>query len=107
MMFSGLMVLIISKAINDTGVMLPTGLGPILMLIIAIAFGAIIATITSLLKVYLNVNDVVSAILLNWIILFSVRLIVYKFYNPDPNQVFSQSMDIPSQFQLVAPNIGG
>lgn len=107
MMFSGLMVLIISKSINDTGVVLPTGLGPILMLIIAIAFGAIIATITSLLKVYLNVNDVVSAILLNWIILFSVRLIVYKFYNPDPNQVFSQSIDIPSQFQLVAPNIGG
>ena len=107
MMFAGLMLLVISKAIDDTGVQLPVGFGPILSLIIAITFGAVIAIIISLLKTFLNVNDVVSSILLNWILLFTVRLIIYKYYNPDPNVVFSQSIDIPSQFQLVAPNIGG
>lgn len=107
MLGSGLMILVISKAINDTGVILPTGLGPIITIIIAIFFGMLIATIVSLLKVFLNVNDVVSSILINWIIFFIVRLVVFKFYNPNPNDLFSQSIDIPTQFQLTIPGIGG
>lgn len=107
MLGSGLMVLVISKAISDTGVVLPSGLGPIISILVAVFFGVLISTIVSLLKVFLNVNDVVSSILLNWIIFFIVRLVVFKFYNPDPNSLFSQSIDIPAQFQLVIPGLGG
>lgn len=107
MMMSGLMVLVITTAINNTGAKLPTGLGPIITILIAIVFGAIVATIISLLKVFLNVNDVVSAILLNWIIFFVTRLVVYKHYNPDPSAALSQSTNIPSQFQLTMAGYGG
>ena len=46
MMMSGLMVLIITTAINETGVSLPTGLGPVITIAVAMIFGAIVATIT-------------------------------------------------------------
>lgn len=107
MMMSGLMVLVITTAINNAGVKLPTGVGPIITILIAIVFGSIVATITSLLKVFLNVNDVVSAILLNWIIFFTTRLVVYKFYNPDTSSALSQSTSIPEQFQLTMSGYGG
>lgn len=107
MMMSGLMVLVICTAIDKAGVNLPVGLGPIITIIIAMFFGAIVATITSLLKVFLNVNDVVSAILLNWIIFFITRLVIYKNYNPDTNSALSQSTIIPSQFQLTMTGSGG
>lgn len=107
MMMSGLMVLVITTAINNAGAKLPTGLGPIITILIAIVFGAIVATIISLLKVFLNVNDVVSAILLNWIIFFVTRLVVYKYYNPDSSAALSQSTNIPTQFQLTMTGYGG
>lgn len=104
---AGLMVLVITTAIDKAGVKFPVGLGPIFTILIAVFFGALVATIISLLRIYLNVNDVVSSILINWIVFFVARLVIYNYYNPNPNSIFSQSSAIPEQFRLVIPGIGG
>lgn len=104
---SGLILLVITRALDSAGVVFPTGLGQIFALLVAIISGMAIASITSLLKVYLKVNEVVSSILLNWIIYFAVRLIIFKYYNPDPGGIFSQSMSFPEQFRLVSSVYGG
>lgn len=104
---SGLILLVITKAIDSAGIIFPTGLGQIFALLVAIISGMVIASITSLLKVYLKVNEVVSSILLNWIIYFAVRLIIFKYYNPDPGGIFSQSMAFPEQFRLISSVYGG
>lgn len=107
LLMGGLMALIITTAIDKTGVKLPPGLGPIITLLIAVFFASLVAGIISLLKIYLNVNDVVSSILLNWIIFFITRLVIYKFYNPNPTSIFSQSIDFPEQFRMIIPELGG
>lgn len=107
LLMGGLMSLIITTAIDKTGVKLPAGLGPILTLFFAIFFASIIAGIISLLRIYLKVNDVVSSILFNWIIFFLVRLIIYKYYNPNPDSIFSQSIDFPEQFRMTISELGG
>lgn len=104
---SGLILLVITRALDSAGVVFPTGLGQIFALLVAIISGMVIASITSLLKVYLKVNEVVSSILLNWIIYFAVRLIIFKYYNPDPGGIFSQSMSFPEQFRLISSVYGG
>ncbi|MDE5617338.1 MAG: ABC transporter permease [Ureaplasma sp.] len=104
---SGLILLVITRALDSAGVVFPTGLGQIFALLVAMMSGMAIASITSLLKVYLKVNEVVSSILLNWIIYFAVRLIIFKYYNPDPGGIFSQSMSFPEQFRLISTVYGG
>lgn len=104
MLAAGLAVLVVSTAMKDVNT--PPGSGQILMLVIAIATGATVASIVAAMKVYLKVNEVISSILINWIMFFVVRLIIQKFYS-DPSQLLTQSYDIPEQFRLVAPGIGG
>lgn len=104
MLAAGLAVLVVSTALQN--VYFPQGSGQIFMLVIAIAAGGLVATVVAALKVYLKVNEVISSILINWIMFFVVRLIVQKFYS-DPSQLLTQSYDIPEQFRLVAPGIGG
>ena len=104
MLAAGLTVLVVSTAMKDVDT--PPGSGQILMLVIAIASGAAVASMVAAMKVYLKVNEVISSILINWIMFFVVRLIVQKFYS-DPTQLLTQSFDIPEQFRLVAPGIGG
>ena len=104
MLAAGLTVLVVSTAMKDVNT--PPGAGQILMLVIAIAAGAAVASMVAAMKVYLKVNEVISSILINWIMFFVVRLIIQKFYS-DPSQLLTQSFDIPEQFRLVAPGIGG
>ncbi|GAA5414860.1 ABC transporter permease [Ureaplasma ceti] len=104
MMTAGICILVISRALSK--VYFPYGSGQVFMTLIAVVIGAFVAGAVAALKVYLKVNEVISSILLNWIVFFAVRLIISKFYS-DPNQLLSQSYDIPEQFRLVAPGIGG
>ena len=47
-----------------------------LCLILAIAAGALVAAIVGALKAYLNVNEVISGIMLNWILLYLTNLVL-------------------------------
>ena len=100
---SGLTVLVVSTALQNVN--FPNGTGQLFMLLIAITTGGFIACIIGLLKVYFNVNEVISAILLNWIIFFFARLVIDNYYSPDG--LLSQSNNIPSQFRFIDPSLGG
>lgn len=67
--------LLISKFPADT--VLPGG--QIITILLSIIGATIVALVIGILKVYFKVNEVVSAILLNWIILYIVGALVFKF----------------------------
>ena len=104
MLGSGLTILVISTALQDVN--FPNGSGQIFMLFISIIAGGFVACLIGLLKIYLNVNEVISAILLNWIIFFSTRLIIDNYYSVE-GALLTQSFEIPEQFRFIAPGIGG
>lgn len=54
----------------------PNGLGQIMILLVSIAIGMLFAGLIGVLKAYLNVNEVVSSIMLNWIIYYISILIL-------------------------------
>ncbi|WP_052664028.1 ABC transporter permease [Mycoplasmoides alvi] len=58
--------------------------GQFLTIVLSVIGAVTVALVTGLLKIYLKVNEVVSAILLNWIVLFIVGYLVYN-YDWDPN----------------------
>lgn len=106
MLTAGMTVLAIGYALRNVD--FPQGSGQIFMLIIAFSAAALIGTISSILNVFLKVDIVVSAILINWIAFFLIRFIIQHYYpNPDSTGIVANSVAIPSQFLLVAPGIGG
>lgn len=71
MMFGGLLATIVSHLCK-----LPPGGSQIVALLVGILGGAFVATVSGALKAYLNVNEVVSSIMLNWIIYFMSILLL-------------------------------
>ncbi len=63
--------------VNITAI--PAGIGQILMLAIAMAFGAAYAWFAAFLKNRYNVHEVVSTILINWIIFFIGTVLLKEF----------------------------
>lgn len=59
------------------------GGGQILTIVLAMIGGIAVALVTGALKVYLRINEVVSAIILNWIVLFIVGALVIDSYGKD------------------------
>lgn len=104
MLGAGITILVISIALQDVD--FPNGTGQIFMLFISIIAGGFVACVIGLLKILLNVNEVISAILINWIIFFSARLIIDQFYSAE-GVLLTQSYEIPEQFRFIAPGIGG
>ncbi|MDE5599621.1 MAG: hypothetical protein K2I49_01675, partial [Ureaplasma sp.] len=101
MMTAGITCLAIATSIGNS---FPIGLSQIFMLIIAIVASMFVGMIVILLKVYLNVNEVISSILLNWMIFFLVRLIVINTaLNPSAGSEISNSVPFPDNFTLAIP----
>ncbi len=102
---SGVAVLAFSRAIGDS---MPDGLGQILALIIAMLVGSLVALLTGALERYFKVDAVVSAIILNWIILFIGFFIIAQYYpNNDNLAQMTSSLPIPEHFILNSPNFPG
>ncbi len=75
---------LIINSINKTTSLADVGQGAQIITLLLCVVGAVaVALVTGLLKIYLKVNEVVSAILLNWIILF---LVAYLIHTYDLNQ---------------------
>lgn len=60
---------------------IPKGLNQFTLIILGILIGATISGIIGFLKAFLNVNEVVSSIMLNWIIYF-LSILILKIYVP-------------------------
>ena len=107
MLFGGQLAVVAGFAMNHAGIV--TGLGQVLVVIIAMAGGALIAVVIDLLKTYLNVNEVISSILFNWTIFFLgtlfVREIVGKMGNIEPSGLNTELL--PSNVSLMITNANG
>ena len=69
MLFAGQIATMVGFALSKANI--PIGLGQILILLIAMMSGAAISSIIGALKTYLNINEVITSILFNWIIYFA------------------------------------
>ncbi len=107
MLFGGQLAVVAGFAMNHAGI--ATGLGQVLIVIIAMSGGALIAVIIDLLKTYLNVNEVISSIIFNWTIFFLgtlfVREVVGKMGNIDSSGLNTESL--PSNVSLMITDANG
>ncbi len=102
---SGVTLLAFSNAIGNS---IPNGLGQIVGLIIAMAMGAAVALLTGVLERYFKVDAVVSAIILNWIILFIGFFVIAQYYPGNDNLAqMTTSVEIPEHFRLNTTDFPG
>ncbi len=107
MLGAGITALSICTLIKNANVAginaLPAGSLAIVMLLIAIISGGAIAAIIGTLKAYLKVNEVISTIMINWIIFFVVRYAIVNidYLKPaDNNGVITNSVEFAPAFAM-------
>ncbi len=61
----------------------------ILSILLSMVISVCISMIIGILKAYLNVNEVVSSIMLNWIVFFVIRYVVGLYQDPSLNNGFN------------------
>jgi simple sugar transport system permease protein len=88
MMFGGATATIIAQHMIN----MPNGLSQIILLLVSIVAATSIATIIGILKAFLNVNEVVSSIMFNWIIYFIATMMVAKTCAVDPTGLYTQDL---------------
>lgn len=76
MLFAGLTAGSMALIVGDA---MPNVLGQIVILIIAIASAALIAAIAGAMKAFFGVHEVVTTILINWIMFFLMQAVVKDF----------------------------
>lgn len=105
MLGSGMIMLVIVKNMELANINMPNWAGQLFLLIVALLAGALFALLVGLLKVFLKINEVLSAILFNWIIFFVTRYVVFtaqdKIYNPTPTQIGQSSIQFPDHYSLT------
>ncbi len=79
------------------------GWGWLPCLLFAMVAGALLGAIVGLLKAYLNVNEVISGIMLNWIILYLTNTILSVVQDPAKPYTYSLSTHAP---QAILPTLG-
>ena len=77
-------------------------------LLASILFGALLGSISGLLKAHRNVNEVISGIMLNWISLYVVNTLLNGVKNPTSPYTYSISLKVVSNdgVQSTVPNPG-
>jgi simple sugar transport system permease protein len=71
----------------------PNGLSQIILLLISVISAMLIAGIIGLLKAYLNVNEVVSSIMFNWIIYFIATFLLASFCAASSDGLYTHRLD--------------
>lgn len=74
-----------------------------LCILLAIVAGAVLATVTGLLKAYCNVNEVISGIMLNWISLYLVNMLLTNV--KEPTSPYTKSV-IGVNPDAIIPSLG-
>lgn len=69
----------------------------------AMAGGVLIGVLSGVLKAYLNVNEVISGIMLNWICLYSVNMLLNKVKEPSSPYTLTLINNNPSS---ILPGLG-
>lgn len=106
MLGAGITSLAICTAIKNANIeainSLPPGSLSIVMLLIAIISGGLIAAIIGALKAYLKVNEVISTIMVNWIVFFVVRYAIVNipYLNGSTGGVVTNSVPFDPAFAM-------
>lgn len=79
------------------------GWGWLPCLLFAMVAGALLGAVVGLLKAYLNVNEVISGIMLNWIVLYLTNTILSIVQDPAKPYTLSLSTNAP---QAMLPTLG-
>lgn len=79
------------------------GWGWLPCLFFAMVAGALLGAVVGLLKAYLNVNEVISGIMLNWIVLYLTNTILSIVQDPAKPYTLSLSTNAP---QAMLPTLG-
>lgn len=84
------------------------GWGWLPALLASVVFGAVIGSISGLLKAYRNVNEVISGIMLNWITLYIVNTLLSGVKNPTSPYTYSITMKVLNEggTQITTENPG-
>lgn len=101
MMAAGVVAIITAQLLGE---MVPTILGQIVMLLIGLAIGMFVGMLIGFLKAQLNVNEVISSIMFNWIIYFVGTWMLTKFCTADSGGTYTDPGHFSSNFAL---SIGG
>ncbi len=82
MLAGGLAVVGLSKTLTESNSPILSAdagnTGVILSLIVAMASGALVALVTGILKNFFRINEVVSAIMINWIVFYLAKFLITK-----------------------------
>lgn len=85
---------------------LPAPIAKPLVVVIAAIVGALVAALIGFLKYKWNINEVVSAIMLNYIVRYSVSFCIKRFM-ADPVSRQSRAVSAASRLSLMDTEIGG
>lgn len=69
------------------------GVNQIVIFLLGLVVGAILSTIIGIIKVFLNVNEVVSSIMFNWIIYFLTIFILKTYVPQNSSNSFTKPID--------------
>ncbi|WEK83222.1 MAG: ABC transporter permease [Mycoplasma sp.] len=96
MLFAGQVAFIIAWVFGDR---VPRGLGQIIFIFVAMGAGAFVSLIITLLKEYFNIHEVISSIMLNWIIFFCGTYMLSSV-----GQIYGQISDTKINTKPLADN---
>ncbi|MCV3743739.1 ABC transporter permease [Ureaplasma sp. ES3154-GEN] len=91
MLAAGLIMIVVVRHLQISHLNVPIVVGQILLFIIAAAAGALVTVFIGILKIFLKINEVVSSILLNWMIYFLAKYTILK----SNNGLYAQNASIP------------
>lgn len=80
------------------------GTNQIVIFLLGLVIGAILSATIGIIKVFLNVNEVVSSIMLNWIIYFLTILILKTYVPQNSSNNFTKPIDNPLLFRAQLSN---
>ncbi len=84
----------------------PAGVAKPLVVLISALVGALVASLIGFLKYKWNINEVVSAIMINYIVRYSVSFCIKKFM-ADPVSRQSRAINASARLSLMDTEIGG
>lgn len=108
MLAAGTSVVFLIKLFNHFNVAddIPNGAGQVIIVFLAMIVGSLFAFIVGALDVFLKVNSVVSAILLNWIIYFGSFFLLATYAGDTTTGQLIGSEAIPDNFRLISTETG-
>lgn len=83
---------------------LGSGANQVVIFLLGLIIGAMLSAIIGIIKVFLNVNEVVSSIMFNWIIYFLTILILKKYVPQNSSNNFTKPIDDHLLFRTQISN---